>query len=384
MFSNNIGKQTLSMPITQEAIRWARQFAFQQQHPQKKEQIYLNTLAVLAVRNYLKILDIETDLTECDSWNSAIRLFEDVADLYVKGLGKIECRPIRGVRQQPENGKESLPDLPSSLIVPIEARQERIGYIAVGIDEEEKQATLLGFSPTADSGELVLNELLSLDDLLIHLEGLSESKINLQQWLVKAFTGDWLSPETVFNLPSEIDRELSKSPIPPKSGNLFKKAVETSKQKFQQGKQNINNLISPHEKLSFAFRSGGRSQSENRLLEDRSNASIFPEADVKRAKLIDFGMRLGKTSVVLLVAIVEEEDRSIKVQVQLHPAIGESYLPENIKLSLISDRGKNLHEVESTIQNRRIVMNDFYAYPDESFQIRISLDDLSITEKFVV
>ncbi|NJL67260.1 MAG: DUF1822 family protein, partial [Microcoleus sp. SM1_3_4] len=87
--------ESLPLPITQKAIRWARQFASEQCHPHKKEQIYLNTLAVLAVRNYLKILDIETDLSQCDSWNPAIRLFDDVADLYVKGLGKIECRPIR-------------------------------------------------------------------------------------------------------------------------------------------------------------------------------------------------------------------------------------------------------------------------------------------------
>ncbi|MCC3445773.1 MAG: DUF1822 family protein, partial [Microcoleus sp. PH2017_03_ELD_O_A] len=57
------------MPITQKAIHLAWQFACEHQHPQKVEQIYLNTLAVLVVADYFKILDIETDLTQCDSWN---------------------------------------------------------------------------------------------------------------------------------------------------------------------------------------------------------------------------------------------------------------------------------------------------------------------------
>ena len=58
---------------------------------------------------------------------------------------------------------------------------ERIGYIAVEIDEEQKEARLLGFSPTANAGELVLSELHSLDDFLTHLEYLYESKVDLSQ-----------------------------------------------------------------------------------------------------------------------------------------------------------------------------------------------------------
>jgi hypothetical protein len=92
--SNSIGNESLPMPITQKAIRSARQFASEQRHPDKKEQVYFNTLAVLAVRDYLTLLDIETDLTNCDSWNPVVRLLENVADLYIKNLGKIECRPL--------------------------------------------------------------------------------------------------------------------------------------------------------------------------------------------------------------------------------------------------------------------------------------------------
>ncbi|TAG69747.1 MAG: DUF1822 family protein [Oscillatoriales cyanobacterium] len=102
---------------------------------------------------------------------------------------------------------------------------------------------------------------------------------------------------------------------------------------------------------------------------------MFPEADIVRAKLIDLGMRLGRTTVALLVGIAEDSDRAVRVH---------RYLPTNIKLSLISDVGENLHEVESTVQNKCILLKDFYVDPEESFTIRVALDDYTITENFVV
>jgi hypothetical protein len=393
MNNNSIEIQSLPMPITQKAIRQAWQFAAEQGNPQKVEQIYLNTLAVLAVRDYLKILDIETDLTECDSWNPVIRIFENAADLYIKGLGKIECRPIRGVHQMGENLQDNLSEnLPDFCPVPLEAREERIGYIVVEIDEDAKSARLLGFSPTAGNGELVLSELHSLDDFLLNLEHLSESKVALRLWLENLFTSDWESVESIFNPQPETAATEIENPVKSNLGNWFKNLAETGWQKIEQGKESLENLIYPDENHNFAFRGAGNSRAESALQGSQSSINSFPEADVMRAKLIDLGMRLGRTTVALLVAIAEEDDslrdscaaRTFRVHVQLYPAIGERYLPGNIKLSLISDIGENLHEVKSTVQNLCILLNDFHVEPGESFSIRVALDDLSVTENFVV
>ena len=383
MNNNSIEIQSLPMPITQKAIRQAWQFAAEQGNPQKVEQIYLNTLAVLAVRDYLKILDIETDLTECDSWNPVIRIFENPADLYIKGLGKIECRPIRGVHQMGENLQNNLlENLPDFCPVPLEAREERIGYIVVEIDEDAKLARLLGFSPTAGNGELVLSELHSLDDFLLNLEHLSESKVALRLWLENLFTSDWESVESMFNPQPETATEIE-NPVKSNLGNWFKNLAETGWQKIEQGKESLENLISPDENHNFAFRGGGNLREES-ALRGRESINSFPEADVMRAKLIDLGMRLGRTTVALLVAITEEDDRTFRVHVQLYPAIGERYLPMNIKLSLISESGKNLSESQSRIQERCILLDDIEVERDESFSIRVALDDFSVTENFVV
>ena len=129
MNHNNLSEiDFLPMPITQKELQLANQFATQQRHPKRHEQVYLNTLAVLAVRNYLKIIDIETDLTQCDSWNPITRMFLDTADLYIQGLGKIECRPVKSRLQNQEDDNQNSPaHLPDTCQVPIEAMAERIG-----------------------------------------------------------------------------------------------------------------------------------------------------------------------------------------------------------------------------------------------------------------
>ncbi len=360
--------KSLPMPITQKAIHLAWQFASVHNHPQKVEQIYLNTLAVLVVQNYFKILDIETDLTQCDSWNPVIRMFEDTADLYITGLGKVECRPIKSIHQKAENGSQDFfVNLPEKCPIPIEAREERIGYLVVEIDEDAKEARLLGFSPTAETGELVLSELHSLDDFLVHLEHLSESKVNLSQWLK-----------------AETSRVEIEKPVKSNLGNWLQNVVETVWQKVEPAKEHLENLIFPDQNPNFAFRGNANWRTE--FPSDRTHSSMnrFPQADVTQAKLIDLGMRLGRTSVALLVAIAEQDDRTLKVYVQLHPAIGERYLPRNIKLSLISDTGKNLTESQSRIQDKCMVIDDIELLPKESFSIRIALDDFTVTENFVV
>jgi hypothetical protein len=384
-YENLSNLEPLPMPITQKAMQLARQFSAQQRHPQRREQVYLNTLAVLAVHDYLEILSIETDLTECDSWNPAMRLFTDAADLYIKGLGKIECRPVRNLHQNQAKANQNLSDNPPETCpVPLEAREERIGYIVVEIDEDEKVARLLGFSPTADSGELVLKELHSLDDFLVNLEHFFDAKVDLNQWFLNVFNSDWQPFDAVFNpQPQTSPREIE-NPISSNLGNWFKNIVETGWQKIEQGKKSLEDAIFPDKNPDFAFRGGGSSRSESPLSGGQTTIrQTFPEADVTRAKLIDLGMRLGRTTVALLVAIAQQSDRTVRVHAQLHPAIGELYLPRNLKLSLISDAGKVLDELESTVQQQCISL-EFEVEPGESFSIRLAIDDLSITENFMV
>ncbi|MDY7021119.1 MAG: DUF1822 family protein, partial [Cyanobacteriota bacterium] len=119
---------SIPLLIPAQAKILAEQFAAQQPTSRKSRQVYLNTLAVCIVNNYLKILGIPTDLAAGDSWNPSVRLYADVADLEVIGRGRLECRPLpvqRGINSK-------------ACRIPAEVQSSRIGYVMVELDLEQE------------------------------------------------------------------------------------------------------------------------------------------------------------------------------------------------------------------------------------------------------
>ena len=179
----DIEEKSIPLPITSRTLRMAQQFAKEQPTQEKKEQVYFNTLAVCVVNDYMQIMDIPTDLLGADSWNPAMRLYADVADLKLPELGHLECRPVRG----------------TCCYIPPEVPDDRIGVVLVEIDAERQEATLLGFTKTVRSGELSINQLQSVDDLLEYLDHLerNQGEVNLRQWLQNIFEASWQSVEEI-------------------------------------------------------------------------------------------------------------------------------------------------------------------------------------------
>lgn len=184
---NNTQPHILSVPLPQNAHRWAEEFASQQDNPQKGKQVYLNTLAVYAVHTYLKWLNVETALNQGDSWHRGLRAIFDVADLVLPGVGKLECRPV-------------LPG-EAAIVLPPSMTQGRIGYVGVQFSQQLDYVELLGFLPAREMTEspaiLQIAQLQSFDPLfeIIHRRTLL---INLHQWVTGIFQPDWQPPELVF------------------------------------------------------------------------------------------------------------------------------------------------------------------------------------------
>lgn len=178
---------TFTVPLSFEAHSLAEQFWHQQSSPQKAKQVYLNTLAVYAVDFYLRCLGIETEINKSDSHNPLCLKFMNVADLYVKSIGKLECRPV----------------LPESRIleIPVEVREDRVGYVAIQFDPSLKQAILIGFTPTGV--EIPLSELSAIADFPEYLNQFKQPilpRVNLSQWLDNYFEQGWQKLEDLFSL----------------------------------------------------------------------------------------------------------------------------------------------------------------------------------------
>jgi len=319
---------SLSLPIIQAARRIAQEFAAGQPTPQKAEQVRLNTLAVYVVNDYLQMMGIATDLTASDSWNPVMRLCVDVADLEVTRVGRLECRPIRTDQQ--------------TCYIPPEVWSDRIGYVVVQLDEPLREATVLGFAPTAAMEQLPISQLQPLEDLLDHLSQLMQpaadaktvgsykTLVNLSQWLQNVFETGWQTVEALWG------------------------TAEAS--------------------LAFSFRRADSS---------RETDELHPEAGVRRAKLIDLGIQLAGNSVALIVELKPESSQKTGILLQVHPTGSQIHLPPLLQLIVLDETGGIFLEAQARSADNYIQLQ-FRGKPGEQFSVKVALGDVSITENFVI
>lgn len=321
---------SLPLPITKAARTIAQEFAAGQPTAEKVEQVYLNTLAVCVVNDYLQMMSIPTDLTAGDSWNPVVRLAADIADLEVTGLGRLECRPMK-VNEQ------------TCYIAP-EVWEDRIGYVIVQFDEILLEATLLGFVPTVATEHLLIAELQPLEKLLVHLSQLNyvepplgvrvaaqsatnNNVINLSQWLQGVFDTSWQIAES---------------------------------------------LLTPQSNLAFSFRRSDTGEEFNRT-----------QGSIRRAKLIDLGLQLAGNSIALIVELRQESNQKTDVLLQVHPTGSKIYLPQLLQLIVIDEYKAVFLEAQARSADNYIQLQ-FSGQPEERFSVKIALGDASITENFVI
>jgi Protein of unknown function (DUF1822) len=161
---------------------------------ENSKKIYLNSLAVYAVNYYLESMGFETNYSnaenETENSNPWMLSLIDLADLSVKNIGKIECRPV-------------LPDA-EYLEIPTEVMSDRIAYVAVQFNQSLREAKILGFT-TQQLAKVHLSQLQSVDNLLDYLTAKeAAARVNILEWMKGVFTEGWQSVEEIFN-----QRELS-------------------------------------------------------------------------------------------------------------------------------------------------------------------------------
>jgi hypothetical protein len=100
-------------------------------------------------------------------------------------------------------------------------------------------------------------------------------------------------------------------------------------------------------------------------------------------KLIDLGVQLGDRTVALLVGLTQEEDK-VSVRVQLYPAKGDTYLPPNIQLALLTPTEKVLQTSQARMQDNLIQLKRFTCPVGTNFKIQVALDRFTMTEDFQI
>jgi Protein of unknown function (DUF1822) len=194
---------TLTFPLTSQAIQLAQQFSRQQPTPEKQEQVSLNTLAVCTINNYLEMMGFQTNLQAGDSWNPITRMGADVADLEVRGIGKLECRPVKATDTE--------------YSIPREVWLERVGYLFVEINLADREATIHGFLPQAKA-VIRRDQLRAPEALIDRLHSLMTTPlVRLNTWLdglEESIASGWQSLESLFATSELAFRSVS-SPAHP-------------------------------------------------------------------------------------------------------------------------------------------------------------------------
>lgn len=308
---------TFSVTLSLEAHSRAKQFCDRASNPQKAKQIYLNTLAVYAVDFYLQCLGFKPELEKSDSWNPVMQTLMDVADLQLENLGKLECRTV----------------LPDSQVcyVPPEVWEERIGYVAVQLDESLREATLLGFTNEVTTPELSLSLLKPLEELRKHIRELKKvpdkKQVHLSEWLHNTFEAGWKTVEALFD--------------------------------------------PPQAELAFRFRSA---------LPTRTITQENPEFGVTRGKLL--GLERAGEQVALFVGLKPTVDSEMDIWVEVYPTGDKVYLPEDLQLMVLDEQGEAVMQTQS--RTTKNIQLKFSGKPGERFGVKIALGDVSITEPFLI
>lgn len=314
--------------ISQAVLDRARKLAAEQTTEEKAKKVYQNTVALGAVASYLDWMEFKTDLSQGESWNSAIRHFNDVADLVLPDIGRIECRPLCGHE--------------TAISLPPEATENRIGCVLVELEEEADKVKILGFVPADDGGNLP--KVVTLEDLQ-SLEELTEL-LGEFEFKAKAVTKPTINIETLTATVTETVEKLS--------------------QWFD------DNFGQSWQPVAAAYRG-------IRVKESDSNLAV------SRAKVIDFGMQVAGEAVALIVRLTPNENRTVDVLLRVFPAGKSNYLPVDLQLQVRDENGEQLSEtVIARTADNWLQMELEEGSPGTGFSVTLTLGDASLTEYFVL
>lgn len=319
----NIKDSFLSLPIVNEHRDIARSFAAKQSFLDIAERVERNTLAVLVMRDYLEMMGISTSLESSDSWNPVVQICANVADLDIEGVGKVECR--------------SLNDGESTCYVPPEVWGDRIGYTFVQLNTNLRSATILGFMPHVEIDFVAIELLLPIERLCVaiadlrastpQVSGNSNAIANLSNWLQNLFEAGWLELETLLD------------------GN----------------------------QPQYAWRN-------REFLSSIANASNLTE--VRRGKLIDFGLQMSGCIVALVITISQVTQNETSIRLAIYP-MTDTFLPEFLKLVVLDDSGNIFLQAQARSIDNYIQLQ-LSGNKGENFSVQVSLAEVLLTENFVV
>lgn len=322
---------TFSIPLSQTAHGIAQQFSQRQADGNKAKQVYLNTLAAYAVGSYLQVFDIEIDLDGSDSWDPTFQALMDTAGLQIKGLGQLECRPV-------------LSNV-DACYIPADVWENRIGYVAVQLNQALTEAYVLGFVESVAQEQVSLTAFDAADQLLLYLT------TQLQKTSIAATNEASVASASLVNLSQWLDD-----------------LIETSWLKLED--------LFAHRQPALSFRSR-----KNLLLE-----SVLPKDDgaVSRGIFLDeLKLPTENDSLALILKVKQTENVERRIWVNVIP-VGERamLLPDDLEVVVLDQDNEAVMKAQARKSEK--VQFTFRGEQNDTFKVRCILGDQVLTKHFQV
>ncbi|MGF1523316.1 MAG: DUF1822 family protein [Leptolyngbyaceae cyanobacterium] len=308
---SNIHDTGLTMMITAQDHITAQAFYSQHQDAQKGKQVYLNTLAVRVVDRYLKYFGIESDLENSASSDPITQQLLDTAALHITDVGDIECRPVLANE--------------TSVYVPEEVQSDRLGYVAVQLDNQLETATLLGFISGTKEAYVAFSKLQPVETVLDVAVSPTAVFTKLSYWLQATVSDGWQLVEDIF--------------------------------------------AQPNPALSFRGPS------------DILNSKLEAE-DVIRGRIITLDATDVANPLLLAVGITPSDSQEWGIWVRVVPAGGKKHLPYDLELKLLDETGDSLMQAQS--RETESIGLKFMGAVGDHFSVQISSSDNAHTEHFII
>jgi hypothetical protein len=375
----------LKIPLTSADHQQVKNIALQSGcQGEKLQRLVKNLLAVRAMAHWLKIYDIDYDDGESYGRQPPIHLGETIADLYLPGLGRLECRGIDRQGEEIYFGAESW--------------QDRLGYAVVEISEDLREGEILGFFESITTETVPKRALQPIEGLfrviatvqqasmVPALTEVVQTAVNrvaelIQTWVEQVTTATW-------QLGTE---QWAPQLIPVRSLGTVERIID----KFQGAKDEsakqrliitLGELATENDQPQAIAKLveiiDGKGNEDTRWLAAGTLARIdskHPQAVHSVKKTIANDLALGQTPLTLTVSLMPSGDHTIAGLITLKPLQSGQTLPLGLTLALLTTDDQLINSIGQQ-DGKDLLKISLEIDPGSDFRIRVSLGDLVMTE----
>ncbi|MBK4732301.1 DUF1822 family protein [Oxynema sp. CENA135] len=230
------------------------------------------------------------------------------------------------------------------------------------------------------------------------IAAVTESFINLNQWLQGHFESGWESIESLFASPqvSFVRGGRGEATSAPEAiASVIRLLGSDRPEETRCQAAGVLGEIgtgSPEAIAALTELLDSAREEETRWQAALSLGKIDPgnpRSGVRKARLVDLGLELAGVAIASIVAIVPKPDGRIAVSAQVQLTKNLTKLPPGLKLQILSESGEVRLESQARSDSAgrgidNAIQRRFSPPPGSRFQIRIALGEVNVTETFFV